>query len=208
MPSSCESSRRSANATALARPHYLSRAVIEGVHLFRASPTRRWAMARGGSSCRSAAFIERAGTTAALVDLHVDRPVRQRALVRSSGSALLRSCAALEGVLPLLHRRPPAAPDRRVPAAERRVPALGPVCGGAGRIVAQDDRAAHRPRRRRPHRAAGRPPPRVARLRPGGRDPRRHPHAYLDGITRHAAQIHAAVYQSYVMYPIESALPA
>ena len=34
------------------------------------------------------------------------------------------------------------------------------------------------------------------------------PHAYLDGITRHAAQIHAAIYQSYVMYPIESALPA
>ena len=33
-------------------------------------------------------------------------------------------------------------------------------------------------------------------------------HAYLEGITRHAAQIHAAVYQSYVMYPIESALPA
>jgi uncharacterized alpha-E superfamily protein len=34
------------------------------------------------------------------------------------------------------------------------------------------------------------------------------PHAYLDTIGRHCAQIHASVYQSYVMYPIEAALPA
>jgi len=34
------------------------------------------------------------------------------------------------------------------------------------------------------------------------------PHAFLDGITRHASQVHAAIYQSYIMYPIESALPA
>ena len=34
------------------------------------------------------------------------------------------------------------------------------------------------------------------------------PHVYLETISRHCAQIHAAVYQSYVMYPIESALPA
>jgi uncharacterized alpha-E superfamily protein len=34
------------------------------------------------------------------------------------------------------------------------------------------------------------------------------PHAYLDGIGRHCSQIHAAIYQSYVMYPIELTLPA
>jgi uncharacterized alpha-E superfamily protein len=34
------------------------------------------------------------------------------------------------------------------------------------------------------------------------------PHVYLETIARHCSQIHAAVYQSYVMYPIESALPA
>jgi uncharacterized alpha-E superfamily protein len=34
------------------------------------------------------------------------------------------------------------------------------------------------------------------------------PHVYLETIGRHCSQIHAAVYQSYVMYPIESALPA
>ena len=34
------------------------------------------------------------------------------------------------------------------------------------------------------------------------------PHVYLETISRHCSQIHSAVYQSYVMYSIESALPA
>ena len=34
------------------------------------------------------------------------------------------------------------------------------------------------------------------------------PHVYLDGIGRQCIQIHAAFYQTYVTYPIESALPA
>ena len=34
------------------------------------------------------------------------------------------------------------------------------------------------------------------------------PHAYLEGVGRYCAQIHAAAYQSYITYPIESALPA
>jgi hypothetical protein len=33
-------------------------------------------------------------------------------------------------------------------------------------------------------------------------------HAYLTGIERHCLQIHGAAYQTYVLYPIESALPA
>ena len=34
------------------------------------------------------------------------------------------------------------------------------------------------------------------------------PHAYLEAVGRYCAQIHAAAYQSYITYPIESALPA
>ena len=34
------------------------------------------------------------------------------------------------------------------------------------------------------------------------------PHTYLQGIGRSCAQIHAAAHQTYVSYPIESALPA
>jgi uncharacterized alpha-E superfamily protein len=34
------------------------------------------------------------------------------------------------------------------------------------------------------------------------------PHVYLETVSRYCAQIHAAVYQSYITYPIESALPA
>jgi uncharacterized alpha-E superfamily protein len=34
------------------------------------------------------------------------------------------------------------------------------------------------------------------------------PHVYLGGISRQCALIHTAVYQSYVAYPIELAIPA
>jgi uncharacterized alpha-E superfamily protein len=34
------------------------------------------------------------------------------------------------------------------------------------------------------------------------------PHVFLETIARYCAQIHGAVYQTYVGYPIESALPA
>jgi len=34
------------------------------------------------------------------------------------------------------------------------------------------------------------------------------PHEYLESILRYGDQIHAAVYQTYIGYPIESALPA
>ena len=34
------------------------------------------------------------------------------------------------------------------------------------------------------------------------------PQTYLTNISRQCSQIHTAVYQSYVAYPIESALPA
>jgi uncharacterized alpha-E superfamily protein len=34
------------------------------------------------------------------------------------------------------------------------------------------------------------------------------PHAYLESVRRYCTQIHAAAHQIYVMYPIESALPA
>ena len=78
----------------------------------------------------------------------------------------------------------------------------------AARSRAARDRAAQRPARRRPGRAvAGRL---HASLDYGqvdeilGDDP----HAYLAGISRQCAQIHAALYQSYIAYPIESALPA
>jgi uncharacterized alpha-E superfamily protein len=34
------------------------------------------------------------------------------------------------------------------------------------------------------------------------------PHGYLAGIIRQCALIHTALYQSYIAYPIESAIPA
>jgi uncharacterized alpha-E superfamily protein len=34
------------------------------------------------------------------------------------------------------------------------------------------------------------------------------PHTYVESIVRHCDQIHAAIYESYIAYPIETALPA
>src|SRR5947207_15464960 len=58
------------------------------------------------------------------------------------------------GVLPMLHGRSSAGADCRVPAAELRVPALGPVCRSAPRRVAARDRRADRRWRGRADRAA------------------------------------------------------
>ena len=62
----------------------------------RASPTRRWATARGGSTLQAGRFLERAGATAALVDLHFSDGSRLPPASHLEWVGLLRSCAALE----------------------------------------------------------------------------------------------------------------
>ena len=79
---------------------------------------------------------------------------------------------------------------RRVPAAERGLPALDPLRRRPHPgVAAGASRALHGPRR--PRRAAGRPAARVARLRAGRRDHRRQLPGYLEGIVRQANQINA-----------------
>ena len=183
--------------------------VIEGVHLFEGITDATMGHGEGWQYLQVGRFLERAER---------DRGARRSPFHASGSIAAARSprvgrAAAIvlgaRGVLPLLHRRPRAGADRGVPAAQRGVSAFGALRGRSRRIRAPRHRAAHRPRRRRPRRAAGRPPARVARLRAGGRDPERRS-ARVPGGHRpsRARQIHAALYQSYITYPIESALPA
>ena len=87
---------------------------------------------------------------------------------------LLRSCSALEAYCRYYTADLRPRAHRRVPAAQPRVPALGPVRrrarrGSRSATIAQVTTE----RRRRPRRAAGRPAARLARLRPGRRDPER-----------------------------------
>jgi uncharacterized alpha-E superfamily protein len=190
----------------LARPHYLSRAVIEGVHLFEGVTDATMGHGEGWRFLQVGRHIERAGTTAALVDLHVQTKMTAGASA-TEWLGLLRSCAALEAycrcyTADLQPRRiveflllNVEFPHSVRFAAARVESALRTIAQLTGRGA--DGRA---------ERLAGRL---HASLDYGQVDEiLDDPHAYLDAITRHAAQVHAAIYQSYVMYSIESALPA
>jgi uncharacterized alpha-E superfamily protein len=192
--------------TTLARPHYLSRAVIEGVHLFAGVTDATMGHGEGWQFLQVGRYIERAGTTAALVDLQV-QPETAAGASPTEWLGLLRSCAALEAycrcytadlqprriveflLLNVEFPRSVRFAAARVESALRTIAQLtGRGAGG------------------RAERLAGRL---HAALDYGQVDEiLDDPHDYLDGITRHAAQVHAAIYQSYVMYSIESALPA
>src|SRR5476649_2409334 len=77
------------------RPHYLSRLVIEGVHLFEGVTDATMGHGEGWQFLRAGRFIERAAATAALVDLQFrDTPRLPANHVEWVG--LLRSCAAFE----------------------------------------------------------------------------------------------------------------
>jgi uncharacterized alpha-E superfamily protein len=190
-----------------ARPHYLSRLVIDGVHLFEGVTDATMGHGEGWQYLQTGRFLERAGATAALVDLHFNKgPVLPANHVEWVG--LLRSCAALEAycrcytadlrpdriaeflLLNLEFPRSVRFAASRVESALRMISQLtGSGAGG------------------RAERLAGRL---HASLDYGQVDEilNDDPHAYLEGIGRYSAQIHTAVYQSYIMYPIESALPA
>ena len=190
-----------------ARPHYLSRLVIEGVHLFAGVTDETMGHGEGWQYLQLGRYLERAGGTAALVDLHFQsEPLLPASHTEWVG--LLRSCSALEAYCRCYTAD--LRPDRiaeflllnaefprsvrfaaaRIESALRSI-ALLTARGAGGRA----------------ERMAGRL---HASLDYGQVDEilSDDTHAYLETIGRHCAQIHAAVYQSYVMYPIESALPA
>ena len=114
------------------------------------------------------------------------------------------------GLLPLLHRRSPAGAHRRVPAAQPGVPAVGAVRGGVRRV------GAARASRSSPAAGAGGRAERLAGRLHASLDYGQvdeilndDPHAYLE---RHrpatARRFMRRVYQTYIAYPIEAALPA
>ena len=53
-----------------ARPHYISRLVVDGVHLFDGVTDETMGHGEGWQFLQLGRFLERAGATAALVDLH------------------------------------------------------------------------------------------------------------------------------------------
>jgi uncharacterized alpha-E superfamily protein len=190
-----------------ARPHYIFRLVIDGIHLFDGVTDETMGHGEGWQYLQLGRFLERANATAGLVDLHF----RRGSLLPPSDAewiGLLRSCSALEAycrcytadlrperIAEFLLLNPEFPRSVRFAAArvESSLRAIaGLTSGGAGG---------------RAERLAGRL---HASLDYGQVDEilSGDPHVYLETITQYCAQIHGAVYQSYVMYPIESALPA
>jgi len=189
------------------RPHYLSRLIIEGVHLFEGVTDATMGHGEGWQFLRAGRFIERAAATAALVDLQF-RSAPQLPANHVEWAGLLRSCAAFEAYVRCYTAdvRPDRVAEFLLLNAEfpRSVRFAAGRVESALRAIAQ---LTGRGAGGRAERLAGRL---HASLDYGqvdeilGEDP----HAYLEGISRYCAQIHDAAHQSYISYPIESALPA
>ena len=147
--------------------------VIEGVHLFQGVTDATMGHGEGWQYLQVGRFLERAGATAALRRICTCR----RGAAAAAGHARMGGPAALvlgaRGLLPLLHRR--SAAERIAEFLLLNVEFPRSVRFAAARVESalRTIAATHRPRRRRPGRAARRPAACVARLRAGGRDPQR-----------------------------------
>src|SRR5262245_31946759 len=83
------------------RPHYLLQLIIEGVHLFQGTTDATMGHGEGWQYLQVGRFLERAGSTAALIDQHLKHPgsgsgERSIRLDELEWVGLLRSCSALE----------------------------------------------------------------------------------------------------------------
>jgi uncharacterized alpha-E superfamily protein len=193
-----------------ARPHYVSRLVIDGIHLFQGFTDATMAHGEGWQYMQAGRFIERAGSTAALLDRHL---ADGAAAADGSPAAqlewmgLLRSCCALEGYCRyytadlrrsriaeflLLNAEFPRSVRFAAAQVENALRAIAPLTG--------------RPAGGQAERLAGRL---HAPLVYGQIDEiLQDPHAYLDTVRGHCAQVHSALFHSYISYRVESALPA
>jgi uncharacterized alpha-E superfamily protein len=192
-----------------ARTHFASRSVIEGVHLFQGVTDATMGHGEGWHYLQIGRYLERAAATAALLEQFVadgDEGLAPRDQVE--WVTLLRSCSALEAYC--RHYTADVRSDRVAEflllnnefprsvrfAAARLESGLRALAGYSGRGAGG-----------RAERLAGRL---RASLEYGQVDEilSDGPQAYLSTISRQCSQIHSALYQSYVSYPIESALPA
>lgn len=193
------------------RTHSLARTVLDGVHLFQGVTDATMDQGEGWEYLQVGRYLERAVATASLLDLFVPDagpgdggiPLDQAEWV-----ALLRACSAREAY----YRKHTA--DVR---AERVVEFLllnaefpRSIRFAAGRVESALLGLARWSGRRaggRSERLAGRL---HASLDYGQLDEILNDgsHAYLTGIERQCAEIHDALHQTYLTYPVETALPA
>ena len=156
------------------RPHYICRMAIEGVHLFQGVTDATMAHGEGWQYLQVGRYLERAGATAALVDLHFREDVA--ALPPTPSPSGWGCCDRA----PRSRRTAAATPRDLRPERIAEFLLLNPEFPRSVRFAAARVESALRAiaqlagrDERRPRRAAGGPAARVARLRPGRRDPER-----------------------------------
>jgi len=193
-----------------ARQRALCRTVIEGIHLFQGITDATMGHGEGWQYLQAGRFIERAGSTAGLIDRFlIDGATQEDGRLESiDWVALLRSCCALEAYC--RHYTADVRPERVTEFLLLNADFPRSVRFAAARVesaVLALARASGRGAGGRTDRLVGRL---HASLDYGQVDEilSDNPHAYLAGISRQCAQVHAALYQTYIAYPIESAIPA
>lgn len=202
-----------AEGTWSSRPHFLSRLIIEGVHLFQGITDATMGHGEGWQYLQAGRFLERVAVTAALLDLHFVKgtvgPAGSPAAVNQiEWVGLLRSCSALEAYCRVYTAdlRPDRIAEFLLLNSEfpRSVRFAAACVESSLRTIASHSA---RGSGGRAERLAGRL---HASLDYGQVDEilSDDPHSYLEGIARQCGQIHTALYQNYIEYPIESALPA
>jgi uncharacterized alpha-E superfamily protein len=198
--------RKLQEASAGGRTHYVSRVIVEGVHLFAGVTDATMGHGEGWQYLQAGRFLERAASTATLLDAFLVDTTDEApaALDQADWVALLRSCSALEGYC----RRYTA--DVR-PERVTEFLLLDAECPRSIRFAATRLEAALRAMAQYSGRPSGGRPERLrASLDYGQVDEilSDDPHAYLTSVSRQCAQIHSSVYQSYVSYSIDTALSA
>jgi uncharacterized alpha-E superfamily protein len=193
------------------RTHYLARSVMDGIHLFQGITDATMDHGEGWQYLQAGRYLERAGATAALLDLFVTdsrQPLGSVPLDQAEWVALLRSCSAREA-----YNRRNTADVRAERVTEFLL--LNAEFPRSVRFAAhQVESALLALARWSGRRAGGRAERLAGRLHAsldyGQLDEILHDgsRAYLTGIQDQCGQIHAALYQTYLSYPVETALPA
>ena len=193
-----------------AQPHHFFRGIKDGAHLFQGITDSTLSHSEGWHFIQAGRFLERAGATAALLDAHVSELIEVTDQAEKSDYlemvGLLKSCTAFEAYCKVytadLSRKRIAEflllnsefPRSVRFAAEMIQSALNAIAETSGtRKTGRANRLAGKLR-------ASLSFSQIDEIMGSGLRP------YLADIQRQCAQIHAAIYQQYVAYAIESAL--